>query len=126
MVEEIEDIQAKIEKGIEKQEARVEKVVVKKQAQVEKGMVREALRKLKKKKLKGFRVSIKTRKAEVIKTRIARAKLLQAIVSKQKEGRPVNILRRVEDKIPSVLITETKKEEGQKKQVSFFGKGGIL
>ena len=122
MVEEIEKIQEKIEKGIAKQEARVEKVTIKKQAQVEKGMVKEALKKrLKKlKKIKG--ISIKQKKAEAIRAAITRRKLLQAIVSKQREGRPVNILRRVSDTIPNVLV----KTRAEEIKPTFMGKGRLL
>jgi len=117
MVEEIEEIEAKIEKTIKKQKARVEKVVIKKQAQAERKLIKKRLKKLKK--LRG--ISIKTRKAEALRAEIARRKLLQAIISRQREGRPVNILRNIEDKIPNVFTKEPEKPKS-----SFLGKGGLI
>ena len=60
------------------------------------------------------------RKKVAIQTAIARQKLLQAIVSRQREGRPVNIMRRVSDKIPDVFTNP------EKKKPTFFSRRGLI
>lgn len=65
-------------------------------------------------------VKIKPKKLEIDAR--GRARLLKALIEKKK--RPVSILRRVEDKIPSVFING--KEEEPRKQLSFLGKGGLI
>ena len=64
---------------------------------------------------------LKKRKAE-LQAEIGRRKLLQAIVSKKREGRPVNILRRVSDTIPNVLI----KRRDEEIKPTFLGRRGLI
>lgn len=62
------------------------------------------------------------RKKAALQAEIGRRKLLQAIATKQKEGRPVNILRRVSDTIPNVLI----KKRDEEIKPTFIGKGRLI
>ena len=62
------------------------------------------------------------RKKVALQAEIARRKLLQAIVSKQREGRPVNIMRRVSDTIPNVLV----KRRDEEIKPTFLRKGGLV
>ncbi len=75
--------------------------------------------KSKKKKLE--KELLKEKKA-ALQAEIARRKLLQAIVSRQQEGRPVNILRRVSDTIPNVLV----KRRDEEIKPTFLRKGGLI
>lgn len=61
------------------------------------------------------------KKKAALQAEIGRRKLLQAIVAKRKEGRPVNILRRVSDTIPNVLV----KTRAEEIKPTFLGKGRI-
>ena len=62
------------------------------------------------------------KKKTALMAEITRRKLLQAIVSKQREGRPVNIMRRVSDTIPNVLV----KTRAEEIKPTFLRKGGLI
>ncbi len=57
-----------------------------------------------------------------LQAEIGRRKLLQAIIAKRREGRPVNILRRVSDTIPNVLV----KRRDEEIKPTFLRKGGLI
>ncbi len=111
--------------GIEKEKALKKevrekkiKVVKEKIGKIEKG-VGKTLRSLE----RGIVAGETTRRKEALQAEIVRTKLLQAITDKKKR---VSILARIEDKIPSVFINGEKRQEPQRKQLSFLGKGGVL
>ena len=62
------------------------------------------------------------KKKAALQAEIGRRKLLQAIVAKQREGRPVNILKRVSDTIPNVLVKRREEEI----KPTFLKKGGLM
>ena len=70
---------------------------------------------VKKKDKKKLEKEILTRRKAALQAEIGRRKLLQAVIAKKR----VNVLARVEDKIPS---TFTRKDEHE---TSFLGKGRI-
>ena len=72
-----------------------------------------------KSKKKKLEKEILQRKKVALQAEIGRRKLLQAIVAKQREGRPVNIMRRVSDTIPNVLV----KRRDEEIKPTFIGKG---
>jgi len=74
-----------------------------------------------KKKKKLEKELLKRRKA-ALQAEIGRRKLLEEIVARRKEGRPVNIMRRVEDKIPNVLI----KTRAEEIKPTFLKKGRLM
>jgi len=74
----------------------------------------------KKKKEKKLKLELKKRQKIALQAEIVRRKLLQAIA--KKEGRPVAILRKIEDKIPNVF---TKKRDEEIKP-TFLEKGGLI
>ena len=59
-----------------------------------------------------------TRKKIVLQAEIAKRKLLQAITQKKR----VSVLRRVEDKIPNVLV----KKRDEEIKPTFIGKGRLI
>jgi len=73
--------------------------------------------KSKKKKEKELQLEMKK---TALRAEIVRRKLLQAIISKQK--RPVSVLRKVEDKIPNVLV----KRRDEEIKPTFMGKGRLI
>ncbi len=75
-----------------------------------------------KSKKKKLEKELLTRKKAALQAEIGRRKLLQAIISKQREGRPVNILRRVSDTIPNVLV----KRRDEEIKPTFIGKGKLI
>ncbi len=103
------------EKLIEKRGERKEEREKKKTKKIMKGKAEKVLG-------KALKIKIKERKAEALRAEIGRKKLLQAIVSKQREGRPVNILRRVSDTIPNVLI----KRRDEEIKPTFLRRGGLI
>jgi len=108
-----ERMERKRERKIELEEKKEELEGRKRAKKIERGVegVGKALRKT-------LKVKIKSRRKEALQAAIAREKLLRAL--RGREERPVNILRRVEDKIPDVF-TNPKKEKP-----TFFSKGGII
>ncbi len=62
-----------------------------------------------------------TRQKAVLQAEIGRRKLLQAVTTKKR----VNVLARVEDKIPSVFVNGIHREEPRKQQ-SFLGRGRLI
>ena len=65
---------------------------------------------------------LQQRKA-VLQAEIGRRKLLQAVIAKKR----VNVLARVEDKIPSLFINgEGRPPQPEKSKLSFLGKSRIL
>lgn len=68
------------------------------------------------------KLELKQRK-EALQAEIGRRKLLQQITEKK---RSVSVLRKVEDKIPSIFLNGERREEEPRKQLSFLGKGGLL
>ncbi len=81
--------------------------------------LRKKIRKLKKAGKKKKKLELKA----ALQAAIGRQRLLQALVAKK---RPVSILRRVEDKIPSVFINGIHRGEQPRKQLSFLGRGRVL
>ncbi len=75
-----------------------------------------------KSKKKKLEKELLTRKKAALQAEIGRRKLLQAIVSKQREKRPVNILRRVSDTIPNVLV----KRRDEEIKPTFFSRKGLI
>ena len=65
---------------------------------------------------------LKAELKSALQAEIGRKKLLQAIVSKQREGRPVNILRKVSDTIPNVLV----KRRDEEIKPTFFSRKGLI
>ncbi len=78
------------------------------------------IRKFLKGKLKKAKKKKKLELKKAIQAEIGRRRLLQAIISKQK--RPVNVLARIEDKIPNVLV----KRRDEEIKPSFLRKGGLI
>ena len=75
-----------------------------------------------KKKKDKLKKELLTRQKVALQAEIGRRKLLQAIATKQREGRPVNILRRVSDTIPNVLI----KTRAEEIKPTFIGQGRMI
>ena len=75
-----------------------------------------------KSKKKKLEKELLTRKKAALQAEIGRRKLLQAIVAKQREGRPVNIMRRVSDTIPNVLV----KTRAEEIKPTFFSRRGLI
>ena len=61
------------------------------------------------------------RQKVALQSEIGRRKLLQAVTTKKR----VNVLARVEDKIPSVFVNGMHREEPRKQQ-SFLGRGRLI
>lgn len=120
-VEEVEEILKGIKKKIKK--ARKEKLEVKakKLKKLEEKISKRASKALRSLE-KGIASTAKARRKAALQAAIGRQKLLRAIASKQREGRPVNILRRVPDTIPNVLI----KRRDEEIKPTFFSKGGLI
>ncbi len=74
-----------------------------------------------KSKKKKLEKELLTRKKAALQAEIGRRKLLQEIVARR-GGRPVNILRRVSDTIPNVLI----KRRDEEIKPTFLKKGGLI
>ena len=111
----------KAKEGIEKEitlkkEIRGKKIKAIKE-KIEKG-TRKEFTSLQKALVKGA----KQRRKEALQSKIARERLLHAIVSRQREGRPVNIMRKITDKIPEVFTISREKKE----KPTFFSRGGLI
>ena len=100
------EIKAKKVKAIKEKIGKIEKIAGKKLGKLERAIAAGA----------------KERQKRALLAEITRTKLLQAIISRQREGRPVNILRRVEDKIPDVFTIPREKKE----KPTFFSKRGLI
>ena len=74
-----------------------------------------------KKEKKKLKKELLTRRKAALQAEIGRRRLLQAVIAKK----PVSVLRRVEDKIPSVFVNGMHREEPRKQQ-SFLGKGRLI
>ena len=75
-----------------------------------------------KEKKKELKLALQQRKA-ALQAEIGRKKLLQAVIAKKR----VNVLARVEDKIPSLFINgEGRPPQPEKSKLSFLGKSRIL
>ena len=75
-----------------------------------------------KSKKKKLEKELLTRRKAALQAEIGRRKLLQAIVARGREGKPVNVLARVEDKIPNVLV----KRRDEEIKPTFIGKGRMI
>lgn len=73
---------------------------------------------VKKKKKKALEKELLKKKKAALQAEIGRRKLLQAIMERKK---PVSVLRRIEDKIPNVLI----KKRHEEIKPTFLGRGRI-
>lgn len=124
-VEEVEEILKGIKKKIKKAKKKKLEAKVKTLKKLEEKISKKAAKTLKSLE-RGIAAGAKKKRKEALQAAIGRQKLLQAIASKQREGRPVNILRRVSDKIPSVFIDGKEEEFMERKKLSFFGKGGLI
>jgi len=71
------------------------------------------------KKEKKLKLELKKREKIALQTAIARTKLLRELIEKKKR---VNVLARVEDKIPNVLV----KRRDEEIKPTFLGKGGLI
>ncbi len=76
--------------------------------------------KSKKKIEKKLKKELLKRKKVALQAEIARRKLLQALVSKKE--RSSSVLRRIEDKIPNVMV----KRRNEEIKPTFLGKGGLI
>ena len=74
---------------------------------------------IKKKKKKALEKELLKRKKAALQAEIGRRKLLQAIIAQKK---PVSVLRRIEDKIPNVLV----KRRDEEIKPTFMGKGRLI
>ena len=78
---------------------------------------------VKKKELKKIKKELLQRQKIALQAEIGRRKLLQAVTAKKR----VNVLARVEDKIPSLFINgEGRPPQPEKSKLSFLGKSRIL
>ncbi len=75
-----------------------------------------------KSKKKKLEKELLTKRKAALQAEIGRRKLLMAIVARQREGRPVNILRRVSDTIPNVLV----KRRDEEIKPTFLKRGGLI
>lgn len=73
-----------------------------------------------KSKKKKLEKELLTRKKAALQAEIGRKKLLQAIISERKK--PVSVLKRIEDKIPNVLV----KRRDEEIKPTFMGKGRLI
>ena len=71
-----------------------------------------------KSKKKKLEKELLTRKKAALQAEIGRRKLLQAVIAKKR----VNVLARIEDKIPNVLV----KRRDEEIKPTFFSKGGLI
>ncbi len=120
----IRRILRKAKVGIEKEKVLKKEIKAKKVKAVKERI--EKIGKVAGKKLgkleKAIAAGAKERQKRALLAEIGRQKLLQAIVSRQREGRSVSILRRIEDKIPDVFTTPREKKE----KPTFFSRGGLI
>jgi len=74
----------------------------------------------KKKKEKKLKLELKKREKIALQAAIERRRLLLALIDKKKKK--VNVLARIEDKIPNVLV----KRRDEEIKPTFMGKGGLI